>query len=291
MKEMDKIMRETFPKNIQTRLTVGADLWPIMGDATQLHQVLLNLCVNARDAMPEGGEIHLKAENLTMDEAAAQKLIGAKPGRYLLLSAADTGTGIPPEVLQKIFEPFFTTKEVGKGTGLGLSTTLTIVKNHHGVLDVESVVGKGTTFKLYLPADPTASVVAAEAPDRQKHQGHGELVLVVDDEPAVREMAQAALTQNGYRVACAANGSEAMAACSEAREKISLVLMDMMMPVMSGSMALRMLRRQHPAIKPVAMSGQPEPEKFKEQFGQMPFLPKPFTTDQLLEALQRAQAA
>ena len=287
MKEMDKIMRETFPKNIQARLTIGAELWPIMGDATQLHQVLLNLCVNARDAMPEGGEIHLQAGNLTLDEAAAQKLVGAKPGQYLLLSAADTGTGMPPEVLQKIFEPFFTTKEVGKGTGLGLSTTLTIVKNHHGVLDVESTVGKGTTFKIYLPADPSASVAATEAPDRNKLQGRGELVLVVDDEPAVREIAQSALTANGYRVACAANGSEALTACSESREKIALVLMDMQMPVMGGSMALRMMRRQHPAIKPVAMSGQPQPESFKEQFEGVPFIAKPFTTDQLLETLQR----
>ena len=290
LKEMDKIMRETFPKNIQARLSFGAGLWPILGDATQLHQVLLNLCVNARDAMPEGGEIHLKAENLTLDEAAAQKLVGAKPGPYLLLSATDTGTGMPPEVLQKIFEPFFTTKEVGKGTGLGLSTTITIIKNHHGVLDVESTVGKGTTFKIYLPADPSATVAAVEAPDRAKLRGRDELILVVDDEPAVREMAQATLIQNGYRVACAANGSEALAACSDSKEKISLVLMDMAMPVMSGSMALRMMRRQHPAIKPVAMSGQPQPEKFKEQFGDTPFLPKPFSTDQLLETLQRTLA-
>ena len=287
LKEMEKIIRETFPKNIQTRLTFGADLWPILGDATQLHQVLLNLCVNARDAMPEGGEIHLQAENLTLDEASAQKLVGAKAGSYLLLSASDTGTGMPPEVMKKIFEPFFTTKEVGKGTGLGLSTTITIVKNHGGVLDLESTVGKGTTFKIYLPADPSASLAAPEAPDRSKLRGRDELILIVDDEPAVREMAQATLIQNGYRVACAANGSEALAACSESKENISLVLMDMMMPVMGGSMALRLLRRQHPAIKPIAMSGQPQPEKFREQFGETPFLTKPFTTDQLLETLQR----
>ena len=290
MKEMEKIMRETFPKNIQTKLTFGRDLWPILGDATQLHQVLLNLCVNARDAMPEGGLIQLKAENLTLDEAAAQKLVGAKPGPYLLLSASDTGTGMPPEVMQKIFEPFFTTKEVGKGTGLGLSTTITIIKNHHGVLDLESTVGQGTTFKIYLPADPSASVAVPEAPDRAKLRGRDELILVVDDEPAVREMAQAALIQNGYRVVCAGNGSEALETCAEAKEKISLVLMDMAMPVMGGSMAMRLLRRQHPAIKPVGMSGQPQPEKFKEQFGDVPFLTKPFTTDQLLETLQRTLA-
>jgi len=194
-------------------------------------------------------------------------------------------------VAARAFEAFYTTKDVGKGTGLGLSTTLTIIKNHRAVLDVESTVGKGTTFKIYLPADPSASLAEPEAPDRQKLRGRNELVLVVDDEPAVREMAQAALTQNGYRVVCAGNGSEALAACSEAREKISLVLMDIMMPVMSGTTALRMLRRQHPAIKPVAMSGQPQGGKFKEQFGEMPFLAKPFTTDQLLGTLQRTLAA
>jgi PAS domain S-box-containing protein len=291
LKEMDKIMRETFPKNIQTRVTLGADLWPILGDATQLHQVLLNLCVNARDAMPDGGEIHLQSRNLILDEAAAQKLVGAKPGRYLLLSASDTGTGMAPEILQKIFEPFFTTKEVGKGTGLGLSTTLTIIKNHRGVLDVESTIGKGTTFKIYLPADASAVVAAPETPDRETLRGKNELVLVVDDEPAVREMAESTLAQNGYRVVCAAHGGEALAACSESKEKISLVLMDMMMPVMSGPVALRLLRRQFPAIRPVIMSGQPPGDKHKEQFGDTPFLAKPFTTDQLLKTLRKTLAA
>jgi len=168
---------------------------------------------------------------------------------------------------------------------------MTIIKNHRGVLDLESKVGVGTTFKIYLPADPAASTTPVAAPDRQSLQGRNELVLVVDDEPAIRDMAQAALTQNGYRVACAANGSEAMAFCTESKEKVSLVLMDMMMPVMGGATALRMLRRQYPAIRPVAISGQPQPEKFKEQFAGVPFVSKPFTTDQLLETLQRALAA
>lgn len=286
IKEMDKIMRETFPKTIQSRTELGPNLWPILGDATQLHQVLLNLCVNARDAMPDGGEIIVAAKNVTLDEATARKLVGAKPGPHLLLSVTDTGTGMTPEIMQKIFEPFFTTKEIGKGTGLGLSTTITIVKNHRGVLDLVSAVGKGTTFNIYLPADPSAVSTEPAKPEPDKLKGRDELVLVVDDEPAVREMTEASLTQNGYRVLCAANGREALDVCARSKEKISLVLMDMMMPVMGGSLGLRMLHKQHPDIKTIAMSGQPQPEKFKENFGSTPFLSKPFNTDQLLATLQ-----
>lgn len=286
IKEMDKIMRETFPKTIRPRAEIAPNLWPILGDATQLHQVLLNLCVNARDAMPDGGEIIVVARNVTLDETTAQKFVGAKPGPHLLLSVTDTGTGMTPEIMQKIFEPFFTTKEIGKGTGLGLSTTITIVKNHRGVLDLVSEVGKGTTFSIYFPADPAASSTGPAKPEPDKLKGRNELVLVVDDEPAVREMAKASLTQNGYRVICAANGREALSVCAETKEKISLVLIDMMMPVMGGSLGLRMLHRQYPAIKTVAMSGQPQPDKFKDNFSSTPFLSKPFNTDQLLATLQ-----
>ncbi|MBN2505849.1 MAG: CHASE2 domain-containing protein [Verrucomicrobia bacterium] len=291
VKEMEKIMRETFPKTVRTRVTLDPGLWPIFADATQLHQVLLNLCVNARDAMPEGGEIHIDAQNTTLDAGAARQLHGATPGDYILVSVTDTGTGMPPEVLEKIFEPFFTTKEVGKGTGLGLSTTLTIVKHHGGVLDVASVPGQGTTFKIHLPADRNVNVTAAPPPDRAKLQGHGEVILAVDDEPAIRDLLKSALAQNGYRPLTAANGAEALDVCADGREPVALVVMDMMMPVMSGMTALKLIRRQHAHIRCLAISGLQQAEKVKAQFPNVEFLAKPFTTGQFLEALQRNLAA
>ena len=289
IKEMDKIVRETFPKNVQTHINVGETLSPILGDATQLHQILLNLCVNARDAMPDGGEIFISATNVTLSEADAAKLHGAKPIDYVVLSVRDTGTGIPPEILDKIFEPFFTTKEIGKGTGLGLSTVISIIKNHNGVLDLQSTVGQGTTFSVYLPAEKCAPVAQERKVDKAALQGRGELVLVVDDEAAIREMIQASLQANGFRVITAIHGADAIEVCSRSEEEISVVLMDMMMPVMGGSTAMRMLRRQKPKLKIIGMSGLMQNEKFQEQFAgkNIDFLAKPFSGDKLLETLRK----
>ncbi|NDE98979.1 MAG: PAS domain S-box protein, partial [Verrucomicrobia bacterium] len=179
--EMAKIVRETFPKNITVNAKNSRDLWPIIGDPTHIHQVLLNLCINARDAMPGGGSINILAENMQVDEHYATFDAEAKKGPYVVLRVADTGTGIPPEILDKIFDPFFTTKEHGKGTGLGLSTVLGIAKSHGGFLNVTSEVGKGTTFSCFFPATPNAKP-EARAEKKALPRGRGETILVVDDE-------------------------------------------------------------------------------------------------------------
>src|SRR5204863_2403311 len=178
--EMQKIVKETFPKAIDFNTEIE-DLWPILGDATQIHQIILNLCVNASDAMPDGGSIIVRAKNVTLSQAEAEKFAGAKPINYVLLSTTDTGTGIPPAIIDKIFEPFFTTKEIGKGTGLGLSTVISIVKSHGGFVTVGSEPGAGTTFMIYLPAQSTAGLASTVVEPDGMPPGNGELILVIDD--------------------------------------------------------------------------------------------------------------
>ena len=193
IRDIEKISNDTFLKNIQVRTIVARDLWTVVGDPTQLHQVLLNLCVNARDAMPDGGTLTLSAQNLTLDAHYAGLDPEARPGPYVLIQVEDTGTGMPPEILDKIFDPFFTTKEVGKGTGLGLSTSLAIIKSHGGFIRVDSLVGRGTKFELYLPAQTEPSANTAAAVPVEMPRGHGELILVVDDEATVRQVTRQTL--------------------------------------------------------------------------------------------------
>ncbi|NEQ23944.1 MAG: PAS domain S-box protein, partial [Microcoleus sp. SIO2G3] len=176
--EIKQIIKETFPKSIEIRTDIPQSLWTVSGDATQLHQVLMNLCVNARDAMPDGGILNICAENQVIDQSYAQMHLDAQVGSYIVVTVTDTGMGIPPEILDRIFEPFFTTKELGKGTGLGLSTVMGIIKSHNGFINVSSVVGKGTEFKVYLPAIDSTETQVLE--DTELPIGHGELVLVVD---------------------------------------------------------------------------------------------------------------
>jgi PAS domain S-box-containing protein len=288
VKEMVKIAAETFPKSIRIRARLADDLSAVSGDATQLHQVLLNLCVNARDAMPDGGEILITAENAELTEAAARKHIEAKPGKYVVLSVADTGSGIPSEIMDRIFEPFFTTKEVGKGTGLGLATVQSIIKSHQGFLDLTSEVGKGTTFTIHLPAVEAATPVEDKRPPRPVAEARGELVLVVDDEAPIREIVQAALVKQGYRVLTAANGAEAIALCSEHIDDVHCVILDMMMPVMDGPTAIPILKKLKPGLRFIGISGLLQADKIKKQIAadNVAFLTKPFSTDKLLETLQ-----
>ncbi|OLE16503.1 MAG: hypothetical protein AUI36_37300 [Cyanobacteria bacterium 13_1_40CM_2_61_4] len=285
--ELEKIMQDTFPRSIQIGTHLPKDLWTIIGDSTQLYQVLLNLSVNARDAMPDGGRLQIEAGNLLLDEPDLMRRPGAKPGPYVVLSVSDTGTGIPPHAIDKIFDPFFTTKEAGKGTGLGLSTAMGIVKSHGGFMNVYSEVGKGTQFMFYLPAEETASTRRAEEERPELPKGNGEFVLVVDDEGTILEMTKATLETYGYRVLTAKDGTEALASCAQHRKAISVVVTDMMMPFMDGPATIRALRKLDPAIKVIAVSGLTGNKNRAgvADTGSTLFLQKPYTTEQLLHAL------
>lgn len=288
--ELEKIMRDTFPRSIQIGTHLPNDLWTIIGDSTQLYQVLLNLCVNARDAMPDGGRLQIQAGNLLLDEHDLRRQPDAKPGPYVVLSVLDTGTGIPPHVIDRIFDPFFTTKGVGQGTGLGLSTAMGFVKSHGGFMNVYSEVGRGTEFKVYLPAQETAATRQAEEERPELHKGNGELVLVVDDEAPILETTKATLEAYGYRVLTAKDGTEALASCAQHHNAISVVVTDMMMPFMDGPATIRALHKLDPAVKVIAVSGLMENKNRADlaDTGSTLFLQKPYTTEQLLHALHEA---
>ncbi|MFH7030134.1 MAG: response regulator [Heteroscytonema crispum UTEX LB 1556] len=283
--EIQQIIKETFPKNIELSIQIPKNLATISGDSTQLHQVLMNLCVNARDALPNGGKLKIAAENLVVDENYTKMNFDAKVGSYVVITVADTGIGITPETLDRIFEPFFTTKELGKGTGLGLSTVLGIVKSHDGFINVYSEVGKGTTFQVYLPA--IEATETAEEQDQELPQGSGELILVVDDEPAIREITKASLENHNYQAITASDGIEAIALYAENRDKISVVLTDMVMPSMDGVTTIRTLRKINPAVKIIAVSGLASNDKVNAAYkmGVKAFLSKPYTAKKLLETI------
>ena len=289
LKDIEKIANDTFPKNIQIRSIIPIELWTIMGDPTQLHQVLLNLCVNARDAMPNGGTLTISAENVNLDEHYAGLNPDAHPGAYSVLQIADSGTGMPPGVIEKIFDPFFTTKEIGKGTGLGLSTSLAIVKSHGGFFRVYSEPGKGTIFKAYFPAQTELSAeseaeIAAELP-----RGNGELILIVDDEANVRQITRQTLEAFGYSVVVASDGAEAVAIVARQGAEIAVVLTDMMMPVMDGPATIQVLLRLNPELPIIAASGLSADGRVTQaaSLGVKHFLSKPYSADALLQVLRQ----
>ena len=287
MKEVFKIARDTFPKNIEVRCSIPADIWSVCGDATQLHQVLLNLCVNARDAMPVGGVLSISAKNVVSDGSAGALKVSPSAGPHLVFRVRDTGTGIPQEVQEKIFEPFFTTKEVGKGTGLGLSTSVAIVKGHGGMLDFETSP-KGTEFTLSLPALPKAA--AQKKPeDALRPEGRQELVLLVDDEASVRLVVKQTLESFQYRVITAPDGATAISLFKERRDEISLVLTDMMMPGMDGADTIAALKVIDPGVRVVAASGLMTDERMLRatSAGAVAFLRKPFSAESMLRTLRQ----
>ena len=283
--EIRQIAKQTFPKSIEIYTDIASNLWTVRADATQLHQVLMNLVVNARDAMPDGGTLSICAENLFIDENYARMNLNASVGSYSVITVSDTGTGIPPEILERIFEPFFTTKEVGKGTGLGLSTVRGIIKSHGGFVNVESSVGQGTQFKVYLPA--VEGIQKQQAEDLELPEGHEELILVVDDEAAIREITKTSFLNYNYKVLVANDGIEALALYAQHKAEISVVLMDMMMPNMDGPTTIRMLQKMNPQIKIVAVSGLASNEKIAEAagVGVKAFLSKPYSAQELLKTL------
>ncbi len=289
--EVVRIASRTFPKNISVTAHVDTDLWTVMGDRTQIHQVLLNLCVNARDAMADGGKLSVRARNVTLTEARPALPAPARPGPYVLLQVSDTGCGISVEDRERIFDPFFTTKEVGKGTGLGLSTVLGIVKSHHGAIMVDSELHKGTTFRALLPALPEAVKCNETYKPPELPQGEGEAVLIVDDEPEIIAGMRAMLENKNYRVLVARTGVEALAVVKCYGPEIDLVMTDIMMPEMDGIEMIRELRRLHPGIQIIASSGLGSENGGSMRAGELEalhvktFLAKPYTVDKLLAAL------
>jgi PAS domain S-box-containing protein len=254
--EMQKILKDTLPKSIEIHTDFPTDLWTIIGDPTQLHQVLMNLCLNSQDAMPHGGRLSISGENLFFDENYAQMNIDARVGPYIVITVSDTGTGIPPEIVERIFEPFFTTKEPGKGTGLGLSTAFGIVKSHGGFMHVYSEVGKGTRVKVYLPIIETTEIRGIEDKNiKDLPIGRGELILVIDDEAAIRDISSATLKKYGYRVITANDGADGLALYVQNKLEIKTVIVDMAMPIMNGRATIQALRKINPDIKIIAISG------------------------------------
>lgn len=289
LKEVARIASETFPRSIRVDVKLGRDLWAITGDATQLHQVLLNLAVNARDAMADGGVLTFSAENVTIDEQYAATSREAKAGAYLCATIADTGCGIPADKLERIFDPFFTTKEVGKGTGLGLSTTHAIVTGHNGFITVQSEPRQGSTFKIFLPADPSLRAAETGAhPGSDLPRGNGETVLVIDDETSILTITRHTLESFGYRVIVAQDGAEAVGLYAQHRESIAVVITDMIMPIMDGLATINALMRINPRVLIVAASGLDSNGRVAQaaSAGITHFLPKPYTAETLLVTLR-----
>jgi len=287
MQDVCRILTETLLKQIQVVIDVPADIWLVRGDPTQLHQVLLNLCVNARDAMPHGGTLTLAASNQELDEHYAAMHIEAAPGPYMVLSVSDTGSGIPEHIRERIFEPFFTTKETGKGTGLGLATCMAIIKAHGGFLNLYSEIGKGTIFKVYLPAEPDGNANHTEKHAASLPRGNGETILVVDDETSIREITRQTLEAYGFNVFTASDGAEAVAVYAQHASEIDVVLTDLMMPIMDGVAMIHALRRMNPDIPIIAASGLATEAQNHSALtaGAKYFVPKPYTAEAILRLL------
>nr|WP_272898079.1 PAS domain-containing sensor histidine kinase [Chlorogloeopsis fritschii] len=287
LKEIEQVIKSTFPKSIEICIHIPTpNLWTVLADPTQIHQVLMNLCVNARDAMPNGGTLSISAQNFHVDENYTRMNLEAKEGNYVLITVSDTGCGMAPELLERIFEPFFTTKEPGKGTGLGLSTLIGIIKNHGGFVKVYSEVGKGSQFQVYLSAIDT--LVTQETDDSQTVRGNGELILVVDDEAYIREITKTSLEDFNYRVLIASDGTGAFSLYAQHQNEITLVLIDIQMPSIDGFQAIRILQKMNPSIKIIAFSGLASNQKLLEASGinVQAFLSKPYTIKELLQTIQ-----
>jgi PAS domain S-box-containing protein len=287
LKDLISVLKETLSKSIHIKYEIDNDIWTVLADPTQIHQVLMNICINARDAMALGGTLTIDAGNIVLDDNYARMDSEARPGQFVLIKIADTGTGMSQRVKERIFDPFFTTKEIGKGTGLGLSTALTIVKSHGGFINVYSEPGKGTRFSIYFPA--------AESEHRHEDvsgvaaipRGDGQLVLIVDDEENIREVMGATLETIGYRVVNASDGTEALSIFAQRSNEVALVITDMAMPFMDGPSMIRALRRLDPQLRIIGMSGLLNADQNAElqSLNVTGFLAKPFTAESLLHTV------
>lgn len=278
VENLQRMLSPLIGEDIEVVTTFAGDLGPVHADPGQVEQVLMNLVVNARDAMPRGGKLTIETANVDLGEGDADRHVGVAPGRYVLLAVADTGCGMDKETMDKIFDPFFTTKEFGKGTGLGLSTVYGIVSQSGGHIVCHSAPGQGTTFRIYLPRTETGPVRQEDPAREQARPGGGEHILVAEDEAAVRELVRQMLERLGYRVALAANGSDALDLVTKQGCDPDLVITDVVMPGMSGKELIERLRKIRPGQKFLYMSG------YAETIGRhgvlepdTPFLQKPFT--------------
>ena len=288
IRQTQKFLERTIPKMIDIELILADDLDRIHADPTQMDQVLMNLAVNARDAMPEGGKLVIETANVLIDEEYVRSHLEAKPGRYVLLRVSDTGSGMDKETLDHIFEPFYTTKGPGEGTGLGLAMVFGIVKQHHGFINCYSEVGHGTTFKIYLPA-----IIAETQSDQpvvtSMPQGGTETILLVDDEELIRDLGKRILSKAGYTVLTAGNGKEALDLYRSNKGNISLVILDLIMPEMDGKQCLEELLKINPGAKVLVASGYSADGPTKEalQGGAKGFVSKPFDMGQLLQTVRK----
>jgi CheY-like chemotaxis protein len=289
LKELERIVKDTFPKDIRFQFSIPKDTWTILGDPAQVQQVLLNLCLNARDAMPNGGSLTVSIENSVLGEQSGVMNLQAKGGRYVTISVTDTGTGLPTNLVDKIFEPFFTTKTLQQGTGLGLSTSLAIVRSHEGIIQVDSRPGAGSTFKISFPAAERFVASHIERSERAGFpRGNGEMVLLIDDEASIRTVTGKMLQIYGYQVLTASNGEDAVALYSERKNDIAVVLTDTNMPRMDGPTAIRELMKINPKVKIIATSGLNANESKAKAAGAgvKHFLTKPYMAETLLTIIR-----
>jgi two-component system cell cycle sensor histidine kinase/response regulator CckA len=299
LSDLTMLLRRLIGEKVKLEVVHGRDLWPVKVDLSQFEQVIVNLAVNARDAMPEGGRLTVRTANVSAGEGAAANRKGMPAADYVLVEVNDTGTGIPPEIIDKVFEPFFSTKEVGKGTGLGLSTVYGIVKQTGGFVYVDSEMGKGTTFSIFLPrhvpeaaAEAPASEVRPAAPPRPADLTGEGTILLVEDEDGLRSLNARGLKSRGYTVLEAANGIDALAALEERNGEVDLVVSDVVMPEMDGPTMLREMRARNPHLRIIFVSGYAE-DAFARSLPegqQFAFLPKPFTLSQLVAAVKETLA-
>jgi PAS domain S-box-containing protein len=284
--DIERVLVDTLPKAITVKTDFPRGLWIVAADVTQLHQVIMNLAVNARDAMPDGGCLSIIARNIRIDETCMDMNPHAEAGDYVAVEVRDSGHGIPQELKEKIFEPFFTTKEHGKGTGLGLSTVAAIVKSHGGFVNVYSKVGRGTCFKVYIPALPGQSALFNGPLAQSIPCGNGETILIVDDEAAARDIARLTLEAHGYRVLLAQDGAEGVAQYAKNLGEVHLVLTVMDMPVMNGTAMIRSLERLDPNLRVISVSGLvPAPKHQPANSAFRAALPKPYTAEELLRTV------
>jgi PAS domain S-box-containing protein len=287
LKEIAALLRRTMDSRIILEVRCAPDLWLVQADSGQINQVLMNLCLNARDAMPEGGLLLLEAENAVVDEKQARQCANAWPGNFVRLSVSDSGRGIPPEVLPHIFEPFFTTKEIGLGTGLGLATVFGVVAQHHGWVECSTVVNQGTCFTVYLPRCETAELPLS-SPAAPKATVGTETILLTDDNPMVRSVGREVLRRYGYQVMTAEDGQQAVDQYAQEHGRIDLVILDRSMPRMSWRDSLRSLLQVNPHVRVLLTSGNPEPEIEPATEGVVGFLTKPYRGDDLAATVRRA---